>query len=81
MKDGYYTDQKQWLADWKRQKNESRLQLVAAMRLWRAAHPQYIDAKVVSHGWFGHVVMASVNHERVVVAQVADVIKNFEAQS
>jgi hypothetical protein len=78
MKTGYYDDQKQWLADYKRQKAEAQRHLVSVMRWWRKRYPQFTDAKVVQHGWYGHCVMATVNHERQFVARVSDIEAEFE---
>ena len=65
------------MPQWKIDQMQRNLELRAAMKKWRADNPQYPDAKIVSHGWHGHVVMANVNHEKHVVANVEDIRKKY----
>lgn len=50
-----------------------------AMKWWRAQHPEYTDAKVRAHGWFGRAVFATHHYEVQVVASVNDVMDGYRA--
>lgn len=54
-------------------------ELRAAMKWWRAANPQYTDAKVRVDGWAGRAVFATHHYETKLIATVSDVLRDYRA--
>jgi hypothetical protein len=66
--------------DWREHLRQSRKELRAAMKWWRAAHPEYVGARLQDHGWYGRSVFALVAGERCHVASITDVLKAYRAR-
>ena len=50
------------------------------MAWWRKRNPEHANARVVSHGWHGHVVMETDGDGQQVVARVADIVRDWGKQ-
>jgi hypothetical protein len=59
--------------------SEYRKEVRAAMKAWRAANPQYTDAKVVRHAWYGAAVFATQHYEFQFIVSLSDVLKAYRA--
>jgi hypothetical protein len=45
-----------------------------AMKWWRAQNPQFTDAKVRDHGWYGRSVFATQHYEMCCIASISEVL-------
>lgn len=53
------------LATWEINRKRATQETRRISKLFRNAHPELLDAKVVSHGWYGHGIQGFINSERV----------------
>lgn len=57
-----------------------RTEVRAAMKQWRSENPQYTDAKVRDHGWYGRGVFATVHYETRFIVPLSEVLAAYRAR-